>query len=270
MEDLDNFTKQTDKVKESFTWQQASTITSAAAEIRRNKAYMAMLSKYFPRKVVDMAKKFLGRLAAYSAALGTLRDICWRFDGSKPPFTKIAVSVLPHRHEEFQRPTQEELEELVRFVTGASSIGDGFCKRYDDLPEDIDLKEHCEILLARFYLENLDVAPVLPYLGVSKLCCFLCFEFLKRLQKVDGAPDGFCVRGGHGKVYGKWLPPDGDMATRAARKQVLQGLQNVATDIGVRVQGWLNGERINLPASSDSPEWSSDESAEDSFDGNLD
>lgn len=251
--DLKKFAEKTNKVREDGKWDQVLEIARTAAAIRRNKTYMALLSKC-PPKEVGMAKKFLGRLGAYGAALDTLRDVRWISASPKHRFTKvITISVLPYRHEKFLRPDPEELESLVAAVR---PIDPNVYKGYNEFPKEIGLKEHCEILLVRFYIENSAMAPVLPYLGVSKLCCFLCFEFLKRLQK-DCTPVEFCVRGGHGKVYGKWLPPDD---IEAAQGLVLQSLVDVATEIRERAKRRLEGIRRKLPPRGDSPEWSSDES----------
>jgi len=56
------------------------------------------------------------------------------------------------------------------------------------------LKEHTEIQLVRFYLENPQIIPAINYFGVSEYCCFLCDSFLKELQDPDkpGAPVTFC------------------------------------------------------------------------------
>ena len=238
---LDHFAQETNAEK-GGEWGNALRITGTAAAIRRDKVYMALLSKC-PQEAPEV-KRFLERLGAYSVALDTLKDACWNPSSRKPLFTnKIAISVLRHRHGKF-RTSETKKEKLM---------------------------EHCEILLARFYLENQDTAPVMDYLSVSKLSCLLCAGFLNCLR--DKGVANFRVRGEHGKVYGRWLPPDNIQTREEVRSQVLKGLEDLAKDIQARVQRCKEGEGRKLEACGDSPGWSSDESSgypEDPSDKNPD
>lgn len=135
------------------------------------------------------------------------------------------------------------------------------CEKYARNSTSGSFKEHCEIQLVRFYIENPNTVPVMPYLGISKLSCFLCSEFLKYLQDptMDGPSVEFCVRGRHGKVYDRWMPPENFIATEVMQDRVGKGLQRVVVDIKTRLRQRLELYRAHLLPGCDSPGWSSDE-----------
>ena len=113
----------------------------------------------------------------------------------------------------------------------------------------VELTEHCEIRLVRFYIESADRIPAIPYLGVFKLSCFLCSSFLKHLQDGDlpGKRIGFGVRGDHGKFYGRWLAPDYIRCTGDTRDRVLGALQLVTNDVKDRVRQRLEAYSAQSP-----------------------
>ena len=129
----------------------------------------------------------------------------------------------------------------------------------------VNLKEHCEVQLVHFYLENDNRAPVVPYLGVSKLSCSLCCLFLKKLQDPtlpgQNPPIEFNVRGEHGKIHGRWLPPDDIVAEADIQGRVLQSLHSVSAEIQTKVQERLKSW-VRLPLGGHSPDWSPDEDAD--------
>ena len=210
-------------------------------------------------------KRFLERLGAYGKALNTLQQVLW--NPSKPIFPNgIAISVLPSRRKKFRKPKLEKLasfvmteEELKSFEFDPDISGP-----YEEATARVDLKEHCEILLARFYIEDSNRVPVIDYLSVSKLSCFLCSEFLKHLggQDLAGKPAKFHVRGEHGKVYGKWIPPNDIQGTEEVTTRVLASLRSVDEDIQTRVRQRLKRTQLNLTPGGESPGWSSDESSD--------
>ncbi|KAI6137114.1 hypothetical protein F5141DRAFT_69395 [Pisolithus sp. B1] len=70
---------------------------------------------------------------------------------------------------------------------------------------------HAEIQLA-FYIAQKShpktmIEEFYPYIGCSKLCCFLCFTFLRFFGKRSPF---FRVRGCHGRVYPQWSLPETD------------------------------------------------------------
>ena len=243
-----------------------SSIAAAAAAIRGDAVFMALLDKCHEAEDACKAKRFIERIANYHIALRTIWRICKKSGKSEWPFPKkIAVELLPPKRRQFRPPTVGELwasmmpEDRYKFLRIPTAVR-------QSLPSGVvDLKEHCEVQLVRFYLENDNRAPVVPYLGVSKLSCSLCCLFLKKLQapKLPGQvpPIEFNVRGEHGKIYGRWLPPDDIVAEADIQGRVLQSLHSVSAEIQIKVQERLKSW-VRLPLGGDSPDWLSDEDAD--------
>ncbi|KAI6028947.1 hypothetical protein EDC04DRAFT_3142746 [Pisolithus marmoratus] len=73
------------------------------------------------------------------------------------------------------------------------------------------LYTHAEIQLVFYIAQGTHPRTVTkefyPYIGCSKLCCFLCFTFLRFF----GQPTPFFrVRGCHGRVYSRWSLPEAE------------------------------------------------------------
>ena len=239
-------------------------VFAAATVIRRDKVYMTLLQKSLPDEEEDVAKRFLERLAAYDLALNGLLDVRRRLDKLKPLLAnKITISLLPsRRYRLFQQPSLEELERLATTDSQKLQIHETMKNWYPKyIRENGDLKEHCEIQLVRFYIENPDTVPVMAYLSVPKLSCFLCSKFLKHLSdpRLDGPRIEFCVRGEHGKVYGMWHPPDDIRATKDMKDRVLSSLNSVANDVRGRVCYRLERSPDCSRVGSDMPPWPSEE-----------
>ena len=256
---LKRFARKTDIVI-AGDWCAASVVTTAAAGMRRDVVFMALLDESLPARDAHKAKRFLERLAAYEIALESLKQVLWkrRSNSSHPLFTsEIAISLLPPNYMSLQPPTLEELSSSVMTVDKHRLLQfpPTVYESYTSISTDVDLEEHCEIRLVRFYIENPDTASVLPYLGISKLSCLQCSVFLRCLQDpgLPGVPVKFATRGNHGKVYGKWLPFDDTRATGAIRDRVLESLQCVAEEIRTRSHQGLKrlGSYDSLYSSSD-------------------
>ncbi|KAI6137182.1 hypothetical protein F5141DRAFT_1209513 [Pisolithus sp. B1] len=73
------------------------------------------------------------------------------------------------------------------------------------------LPTHAELQLVLYIIRQMDIETVhgeiYPYIGCSKLSCFLCNIFLKLFRRSGFA---FRTRGSHGKVYPPWSIPDVD------------------------------------------------------------
>ncbi|KAI5997799.1 hypothetical protein F5J12DRAFT_329143 [Pisolithus orientalis] len=73
------------------------------------------------------------------------------------------------------------------------------------------LATHAEIQLVFYIAQRMHPETVTkefhPYIGCSKLCCFLCFTFLRFFGQYGPF---FKVRGCHGRVYPLWSLPDAD------------------------------------------------------------
>ncbi|KAI6105127.1 hypothetical protein EDD16DRAFT_1633679 [Pisolithus croceorrhizus] len=73
------------------------------------------------------------------------------------------------------------------------------------------LSTHAELQLVLYIIRKMDIDTVhreiYPYIGCSKLSCFLCTIFLRFFRQLGFA---FRTRGSHGKVYPSWSIPDVD------------------------------------------------------------
>ena len=269
--DLREIAEKTNAVSDG-EWSSVSFIITAAAGMRCDAVFMALLDESLPTRDAHKAKRFLERLAAYEIAIETLRRIFRKRRTGHPLFTsEIAISLLPPNHMSFQPPTLEELSRSVMSAARRSSLRIPLtvCESYTSISTDVDLEEHCEIQLVRFYIENPDAAPVLPYLGISKLSCYQCSVFLSRLEgpEFPGVPVKFRARGERIKYCGRWLPPYDIRATEAIRGRVLDSLGFVAHVIRTRLDQSLELFRCKGKLLDDDDEdddsdycWSSDSS----------
>ena len=245
------------------SWGSVSVAITSATRIRANKVHMALLERSLPTKAAA-AQGFLDGLAAYDLASKALLEVRRRLRNLEPRlFTnKISISLVTcPNSESFQKLSLDELAKLVETGDQPPQIHTAAESSYLNISPRVYLKEHCEIQLVRFYIENPGTIPVMAYLGVSKLSCFLCSKFLEYLSDSDpglpAPPIKFFVRGEHGKVYGRWCPPDikvtGDMKNR-----VLSSLSRVTDDIRKRVRPSLERPPVRSPVGGEWPPWPSD------------
>jgi len=92
------------------------------------------------------------------------------------------------------------------------------------------LSVHAEIQLVFHIAKTIGslatMKEVYPYIGCSKLCCFLCYVFILSFGQGGSL---FRIRGCHGKVYPSWSLPNAD------------GLQeNMATELHAALLNTLN------------------------------
>ncbi|KAL1845498.1 hypothetical protein Plec18170_009755 [Paecilomyces lecythidis] len=65
---------------------------------------------------------------------------------------------------------------------------------------------HCEMkLLLYLYTSRDSKGPAYSYIGLSKLCCLPCYEFIQTFNEVFGTK--FVIKGTHSKVYVPWIFP---------------------------------------------------------------
>lgn len=243
-------------------WSNASRAIAIAAVIRNDEVFMSLLDGCLVAEDTKKAKRFLERIAAYHVALRTLQEIS-RKHNSKPLLAdKIVIAIVRPKLMSFRPPTLDKLAAALLTEDQHKWFRVPSASRGLFTWTEVELKEHCEVQLVRFYIENANTVPVIPYLGVSKLSCFLCSLFLKKLDdpELPGLPIQFAVRGEHGKVYGRWLPPDYIVANGQIEQRVLQSLELVSAEVQTRAR-----ERLKLWVSrsvgGDSPSWSSEESS---------
>jgi hypothetical protein len=88
---------------------------------------------------------------------------------------------------------------------------------------------HCEVkLLLHLFTEQRQSTNPKPaaysYLGVSKLSCLGCFEFLSAFNEVLGTR--FVTKGTHSKAYSPWAFPEGCAEHDQLLEQVYKRLTN--------------------------------------------
>jgi hypothetical protein len=76
---------------------------------------------------------------------------------------------------------------------------------------------HAELAMVMAMVKG-DIPHVLPYIGVSKLCCIMCSHYIHTFNEVMGQT--ITIRGSHGKAYPGWswpsILPDHDEELRGA------------------------------------------------------
>ena len=92
------------------------------------------------------------------------------------------------------------------------------------------LHAHAEIQILFVMETEGPGSKIIPYIGCSKRCCFLCAKFIE-------AHGRYRIRGTHGKVYHQWtLPPS------IRNSSVLAGCLK---DIVIKVETHMNDELRN-------------------------
>ncbi|KAI6000935.1 hypothetical protein EDC04DRAFT_3074700 [Pisolithus marmoratus] len=173
-----------------------------------------------------------------SASVGRklLADICWlgRLRScyytlveaalNVPGFSKLSivpVKNLPRRACPSTFPALADVMRCLGLALDPTSveefIGEGLDvtdaeRHFERLRDSISrqhLSTHAELQLVLYAIRTMDIETVhkeiYPYIGCSKLSCFLCTAFLKFFGQSGFA---FRTRGCHGKIYPTWAIPD--------------------------------------------------------------
>ncbi|KAI6037932.1 hypothetical protein EDC04DRAFT_2604460 [Pisolithus marmoratus] len=102
---------------------------------------------------------------------------------------------------------------VKRFISAKASVinAERNFKELQDNTSRKPLHTHAELQLVLYTTKAVDIGTmkreVYPYIGCSKLSCFLCTAFLESFD-YDGIT--FRTRGSHGKIYTLWSIPDMD------------------------------------------------------------
>lgn len=193
---------------------------------------------------------FLGRLRS---CYFTMVDAAECISG----FSTLSIVLVDHPSPRTYLPTLPPLADVLEYLhmsLDPGTIRRIFGEKWTVLSAERHFKEcqtqvsrkhlhtHAEVQLVLHLTKNIDIdvmnKEIYPYIGCSKLSCFLCSTFLASFRK-DGL--SFGTRGCHGKVYWQWSIPD------------LGGLQNgmdTTLDAVVKhVQNVLVRELLKLPES---------------------
>lgn len=219
------------------------------------------------------ASRFIERLAQYGTALYTLKSIVKERIKFRNPIFHCSVDVVftSPRSPSIELPSLDKLKEWALQSNDPLVIVSADRKwEYEQQITGFRAKEHCEIQLVRFYLENSEVFPVLSYFGTSKSCCFMCDLFLKGLQhpsrdKIQKLGDTslndnhfvFSVRGTHGEVCSRRLPSIGIRATKEVQDRVSVCVDAVLHEVETQFRRRM-WELMQRPMGGGSPAWSED------------
>jgi hypothetical protein len=151
---------------------------------------------------------------------------------------EICVRSLENSPREIRLPDSNQWRHISRRILrdqGADSLLDEIPEEDENSPgfrlrkrfegrQSIKGPVHCECLLAlRLVGDACAGVAALPYIGVSKLSCLACWEFLRGLRNAGYV---FYTQGSHAKVYFPWKFPDVEMDDTlllpAKKAQILQ------------------------------------------------
>ncbi|KAI5994603.1 hypothetical protein F5J12DRAFT_414377 [Pisolithus orientalis] len=112
------------------------------------------------------------------------------------------------------------------------------------------LPTHAEVQLILYitrcaYSENMN-REICPYIGCSRLPCFLCAAFINYFT-LDGVT--FRTRGSHRKIYPRWSIPDMD----GLHDDMVMALDSALEDMQNLLRGELNKPIISTPHRPESP-----------------
>lgn len=183
---------------------------------------------------------FLKKMSSISNATDTLLKYAYspRLYRRYLARMEICVRSLENNPREIRLPDSNQWRHISRKILGAEGADSvlneipeedenspGFClrKRFEG-GQSIKGPVHCECLLALHLVGDSHVGlAALPYIGVSKLSCLACWEFLKGLRYAGHV---FYTKGSHAKFYFPWKFPDVEMDStqllQAEKDQVLQ------------------------------------------------
>lgn len=102
---------------------------------------------------------------------------------------------------------------------------------------------HAEIQLVTYLAERSVLETIYPYIGGSKYCCLLCWEFISGLKLLQ-------ARGCHGKLYHRWLLPKLKDMPEHTQNLMLQA----TTSLKHRLKEFImmNGVRAKWPEQAES------------------
>ncbi|KAI6000927.1 hypothetical protein EDC04DRAFT_2584061 [Pisolithus marmoratus] len=134
------------------------------------------------------------------------------FVKNHPP--RICPATLPSLADAMKYLHQTlNLSSVKRLISAKASVI-GAERNFKELQDNTSRKPlhtHAELQLVLYITKTADIGTmkreVYPYIGCSKLSCFLCTAFLESFD-YDGVT--FRTRGSHGKIYTLWSIPDMD------------------------------------------------------------
>ena len=134
--------------------------------------------------------KYLDRLARYMVGIETIFEL--RKHKSKGLFQyPVKIKFTQPRSTDFCLPTLTEIQQSLQNTAFQYPAAVHYC--YDEMYQQFSAKEHAEIQILSYYLQNPQNTPLINYIGVSKHCCYLCAKLLEQFQVVVGVARSFAV-----------------------------------------------------------------------------
>ena len=231
-----------------------------ASVLRMEDVFISILEEALDTDKAKVLIAYLERLGRYAVAVRTLHMMRGHRKASKTfSMYSVAISFTQGRVDELTLPSLQQLQHLLMGPTHSSYVDypAKIRRAYSQLNERCTVKEHAEMQLLRFYLENPQITPVINCFGISKYCCYFCTSLLKELQDPNkpGKPVTFTIRSSHGKVYGHWLPPKPSNASASIQIRVASCLKAISQDVQVRFKKRIE-ELTRDSTGSDSSTWS--------------
>ena len=110
---------------------------------------------------------------------------------------------------------------------------------------------HAELAMVTAMVKG-EIMHVLPYIGVSKLSCIMCSQYIRAFNEV--MEQKIAIRGSHGKAYPGWSWPILPARDEELRQAFLKGIkQQLCSDFSKHAQ--THRRRSDSSVGSDGPGW---------------
>ncbi|PGH28557.1 hypothetical protein GX50_08709 [[Emmonsia] crescens] len=165
-------------------------------------------------------ERFLKKMASTSNSTDTLLKYAYSPRLYRRYLNKTEICILPltNTPRKIPLPDSHHWHQISRTIlanNGEASLPDDLSeaespgstlRKLFEGKQSITGLVHCECLIALHLVRGNQLgAQSIPYIGVSKLSCLACWEFLKSLRSVGYV---FYTRGSHAKAYFPWKYPD--------------------------------------------------------------
>ncbi|KAL8797118.1 MAG: hypothetical protein Q9195_000585 [Heterodermia aff. obscurata] len=240
-------------IKGTSTFERHARLVIASYNLRRTKNIEEEL--YSSRGATSISKSLwsdICLLARLRVAFQTFKNIALML----PSFEKVTIILVPcplAPANQSQRPLNlKQAFGILQLDLGAATIKDvlgrnwtvprierEFAKRQKQKPN-----VHAEVqMLMSLNTNEPYTSGLFPYLGCSKLSCFMCNCFLRSYGR-------FTTRGCHGRLFKSWTVPSVDRLPPGQADQIAEALILVQTEVEMKlkasVEGYVRHERTSV------------------------
>ncbi|PGH00384.1 hypothetical protein AJ80_09181 [Polytolypa hystricis UAMH7299] len=180
-------------------------IGAVVDELLKIKAWTAEIFRSSPFMPGFPLERFLKKMASTSNSTDTLLKYAYSPRLYRRYLNRAEIRILPlaNTPRKIPLPDSHHWHQISRTILASN----GEASLLDELSE---AESPGSTLRKRFEGKQSITGPVhcaqaIPYIGVSKLSCLACWEFLKSLRSVGYV---FYTRGSHAKAYFPWKYPD--------------------------------------------------------------